>query len=65
MPRTKNTNKKKYVVNTLVNSNYFVFLNEFSKNENLVFVARVIKADREEIRVKYLPQLTERVQRAM
>jgi hypothetical protein len=65
MPRTEDTDEKKYVVETPVNPWYFVFLNEFSKDEDLVFVARVVKEDREEMRVEYFPQSTERVQRAM
>jgi hypothetical protein len=50
---------------TPVSSDFFVFLNEFSKNEDLVFVARVVKGNREEMRVEYFPQSTFEVQKAM
>ncbi|KAI4638956.1 hypothetical protein J4E93_009706 [Alternaria ventricosa] len=65
MPRTKDTNKKKFRVDTPVNNQYFVFLNKFSKEEDLVFVARIVEKDREEIRVKYFPQSTDKVQNQM
>jgi hypothetical protein len=62
MPRTKDTDKKKYVSDTPVNSRYFVFLNEFSKDEDIVFVARSVKEDGKEMRVEYFPQSTDQVQ---
>jgi hypothetical protein len=66
MPRTENTDEKKYLVDTPVNPQYFVFLNEFSKDEDLVFVARLVKdEDGEEIRVEYFPQSTDQVQMMM
>jgi hypothetical protein len=66
MPRTENTDEKKYLVDTPVNPQYFVFLNEFSKDEDLVFVARLVKdEDGERIRVEYFPQSTDQVQMMM
>jgi hypothetical protein len=65
MPRTEDTDEKKYVVDTPVDPQYFVFLNEFSKDEDLVFVARVVKEDGEEMRVEYFPQSTDQVQMMM
>ena len=65
MPRTEDTDEKKYVVDTPVNDAYFVFLNEFSKDEDIVFVAHIVKEDGEEIRVEYFPQSTDSVQKAM
>jgi hypothetical protein len=65
MPRTADTDEKKYVVDTPVNPQYFVFLNEFSKDEDLVFVARVVKEEGEEMKVEYFPQKTEHVQMMM
>lgn len=65
MPRTESTDEKKYVVDMPVNPQYFVFLNEFSKDEDLVFVARIIKEERDEMRVEYFLQSTDRVQMMM
>ncbi|KAI4606669.1 hypothetical protein J4E80_009981 [Alternaria sp. BMP 0032] len=65
MPRTEDTDEKKYVVDTPVNDAYFVFLNEFSKDEDIVFVAHIVEEDGEEMRVEYFPQSTDRVQAAM
>jgi hypothetical protein len=65
MPHTESTNEKKYVVDTPVNPQYFVFLNESSKDEDLVFVARVVKEDTEEMKVEYFPQRTDQVQMMM
>jgi hypothetical protein len=45
MPRTKSTDEKKYVVDKPVNPQNFLFLNEFSKDEDSVFMARVLKED--------------------
>jgi hypothetical protein len=65
MPRTESTDEKKSVVDTPVNPQYFVFLNEFSKDEDLVFVARVVKEGGEEMRVEYFSQSTDQVQMMM
>ncbi|KAI4606450.1 hypothetical protein J4E83_010041 [Alternaria metachromatica] len=65
MPRTEDTDKKKFRVNTPVSDLYFVFLNEFSKDEDLVFVARVVEEDGKEIRVEYFPQSADKVQKQM
>jgi hypothetical protein len=65
MPRTESTDEKKYVVDTPMNPQYFVFVNEFSQDEDSVFVARVVKEEREEMRVEYFPQSTGQVQMMM
>jgi len=65
MPRTEDTEQKKYVVDTPVNSEFFVFMNEFSVEEDVVFVARVVKEEGERMRVEYFPQSTDRVQLQM
>jgi hypothetical protein len=65
LPRTGSTDEKKYVVDTPVNPQYFLFLNEFLKDEDLVFVARVVKENGEEMRVEYFPQSTDQVQMMM
>lgn len=65
MPRTETTAEKKYVVHTPVNPEYFVFLNEFLKGEDMVFVARVVKEDGKEMRVEYFPQSMDQVQMMM
>lgn len=65
MPRTEYTDEKKHVVDTPVDLHYFVFLNKFSKDEDLVFVARIVKVRREEMRVEYFPQSTDQVQMMM
>jgi ATP-dependent 26S proteasome regulatory subunit len=65
MPRTESTDEKKYVVDTSINPQYFVFLNKFSKDEDLVFVARVVKDDGEEMKVEYFPQSTDQIQMMM
>jgi hypothetical protein len=65
MPRTESADEKKYIVDTPVNPQYFVFLNKLSKDEDLVFVARVVKEDGEEMRVEYFPQSTDQIQMMM
>ncbi|KAI4906358.1 hypothetical protein J4E90_010577 [Alternaria incomplexa] len=65
MPRAEDTDEKKFRIDTPVNDQYFVFLNEFSKEEDLVFVARVVEEDGEEMRVEYFPQSTDKVQKQM
>jgi hypothetical protein len=65
MPRTESTDEKRYVIDTPVNPKYFVFMNEFSKDEDLVFVARVVKEDGGEMEVEYFPQSTDQVQMMM
>ncbi|CAN9377103.1 unnamed protein product [Alternaria alternata] len=65
MPRTEHTDEKKHVVDTPVNPQYFLFLSKFSKDEDLVFVARIVKVEREEMRDEYFPQSTDQVQMMM
>ncbi|KAI4679521.1 hypothetical protein J4E81_010327 [Alternaria sp. BMP 2799] len=65
MPRTEDTDEKKFRVDTPVSDLYFVFLNEFSKDEDLVFVARVVEEDGKEMRVEYFPQSADKVQKQM
>jgi len=65
MPRAEDTDEKKFRIDTPVNDQYFVFLNEFSKDEDLVFVARVVEEDGKEMRVEYFPQSTDKVQKQM
>jgi hypothetical protein len=65
MPRTESTDEKKYLVDTPVNNEMFVFMNEFSAVEDVMFVARVVKEEGEEMKVEYFPQGTDGVQMQM
>jgi hypothetical protein len=65
MPRFQSTNEKKYVVDTGVNDETFLVLNEFSKEEDSVLVCRIAKEENGESRVDYFPQGTDEVQRQM
>lgn len=69
MPKYNSTPEKQYLVDTAVNTNYFVMMNEFSVEEDIVFVCRVVKEGGEggkgELRIEYFPQDTDKVQMMM
>jgi hypothetical protein len=65
MPRFQSTDEKNYLVDTGVNDETFLVMNEFSKKEDSVLVCHIVEEENGESRVDYFPQGTGEVQRQM